>query len=71
MKGSLWIFVLAKTNPHRLPFIMTQGKKAVLLHLQKSFLGGRTPFEIAAETVKIGSFTTWLSRRFIATLHSK
>ena len=26
--------------------------------------------EIAAETVNIGSFTTWLTRRFMATLHS-
>jgi hypothetical protein len=39
--------------------------------IQKSFLPGRICFEIAAETVNIGSFTTWLSRRFIATLHSK
>ena len=38
---------------------------------QKSFLAGRICFEIAAETVNIGSFTTWLSRRFIATLHSR
>jgi hypothetical protein len=41
------------------------------LPFQKSFLAGRICFEIAAETVKIGSFTTWLRRRFIATLHSR
>jgi hypothetical protein len=39
--------------------------------IQKSFLAGSIRFEIAAETVKIGSFTTWLSRRFMATLHSR
>ena len=35
---------------------------------QKIFAGGRTRFGIAALTVNIGSFTTWLSRRFMATL---
>ena len=38
---------------------------------QKSFLAGSICFEIAADTVKIGSFTTWLNRRFIATLHKR
>jgi hypothetical protein len=56
-------FSLASTKIHRL--------KSVLPPLQNSFLAGRTLFDIAAEIVKIGSFTTWLNRRFIATLHSK
>ena len=39
-----------------------------LLPAQKSFFAGRTCFGTAALTVNIGSFTTWLNLRFIATL---
>ena len=63
MRRSLWIFALARTNPYRL--------KSALISPQKSFLGGRICFDIAADTVKIGSFTTWLNRRFMATLHNR
>ena len=39
--------------------------------IQNNDRGGSTLFEIAALTVTIGSFTTWLNRRCIATLHSR
>src|ERR1700689_818084 len=37
----------------------------------EEFRGGRTRFDTAALTVNIGSFTTWLSLRFIATLQRR
>ena len=38
---------------------------------QKSFRAGSTLFGIAALTVNMGSFTTWLNFKCNATLHSK
>jgi len=38
---------------------------------QNSFLSGRTRLGMAALTVNMGSLTTWLRRRFMATLHSR
>ena len=38
---------------------------------QNIFRVGSTHLGMAAQTVIIGSFTTWLMRSFIATLHSK
>jgi hypothetical protein len=48
------------------------GLRVVDAHLrQNNFLAGSTDFGIAALTVIMGSFTTWLMRSFIATLHSR
>jgi hypothetical protein len=41
-----------------------------VLKIQNNVRGGSTLFAMAALTVYIGSFTTWLSRRCIATLHN-
>jgi plastocyanin len=40
-------------------------------HVQNSVPAGNTVFAMAALTVNIGSFTTWLNRKCIATLHNK
>ncbi len=39
--------------------------------VQKSRRAGSKDLGIAAQTVNIGSLTTWLRCRFIATLHSR
>jgi hypothetical protein len=39
--------------------------------VQNSVLAGNTLFAMAALTVNIGSFTTWLNRKCIATLQSR
>ena len=48
------------------------GVGVIDLHVaQNIFRVGSTHLGMAAQTVIIGSFTTWLMRSFIATLHSK